>query len=71
MLLSNGILNDPLLSTAIFRRLAVSEGPMMWAKAAVDLLRRPAPSRAAAIAAFGESPMNMDQALDGLLGLYT
>jgi len=71
MLLSNGIMNDPLLSTATFRRLAVSDGPKIWAQAAVDLLGEPTPSRAAAIAAFRASPMNMDQALNGLLGLYT
>jgi len=71
MLLSRGILDDPLLSTASFRRLALSDGPKVWAKAALELLRHPVPSRAATLAALRESPMNMDQALKGLLGLHT
>ena len=40
MLLSYGILDDPLLPTAKFRRLTLSEGPDMWAKAAMELLTR-------------------------------
>ena len=70
MLLSRGILDDPLLPTASFRRLALSEGPMVWAKAAIDLLRDQVPSRAAALAALRASPMDMDQALAGLLRLH-
>jgi glycosyltransferase involved in cell wall biosynthesis len=70
MLLSRGILDDPLLPTACFRRLALSDGPMAWAKAAIDLLHHPAPSRAAALAALRASPMDMDQALAGLLRLH-
>jgi glycosyltransferase involved in cell wall biosynthesis len=71
MLLSRGILDDPLLPTASFRRLPLSDGPNAWARAAIDLLHHPAPSRAAALAALSESPMNMDKALKGLLGLHT
>ncbi len=71
MLLSHGIPDDPLLPTACFRRLPLSGGSKAWAIAAMDLLRDPAPSRAAALAALRESPMNMDQALDGLLALHT
>jgi glycosyltransferase involved in cell wall biosynthesis len=70
MLLSRGILDDPLLPTASFRRLALSDGPMAWAKAAIDLLRDQVPSRAAALAALRASPMDMDQALAGLLRLH-
>src|ERR1700677_3031046 len=70
MLLSRGILDDPLLPTACFRRLALSDGPMAWAKAAIDLLHHPAPSRAAALDALRASPMDMDQALAGLLRLH-
>jgi glycosyltransferase involved in cell wall biosynthesis len=70
MLLSCGVPDDPLLSTASFRRLSVSEGPDLWAKAAVELLRQSAPSRAAARVALGKSPMDMDRALNGLLSLY-
>jgi glycosyltransferase involved in cell wall biosynthesis len=71
MLLSLGILDDPLLPAASFRRLSLADGPTVWAKAAVELLQRPTPSRAAAIAALHESPMDMDRALEGLLKLHT
>jgi len=71
MLLSRGIADDPLLSTASFRRLPLSAGPEPWARAAMELLDGPAPSRACALAALRESPMNMDRALEGLLGLHT
>ena len=70
MLLSRGILDDPLLPSASFRRLPLAEGPMMWAKAAMQLLREPAPSRATAVAALRESPMDMDRALEELLQLH-
>lgn len=71
MLLSRGILDDPLLVTASFRRLSLSDGPNVWARAAMELLRGPAPSRAAALAALRESPMDMDRALEDLLKLYS
>jgi len=71
MLLSRGILDDPLLPTASFRRLPLADGPTVWAKAGVELLQQLTPSRAAAIAALRESPMDMDWALDGLLKLHT
>jgi len=71
MLLSCGVPDDPLLPTACFRHLPLSSGAEAWAIAAVELLESPAPSRAAALAALRGSPMNMDQALKGLLGLHT
>ena len=71
MLLSRGVLDDPLLPTASFRRLPLSDGPNVWAKAAMELLHQPAPSRTAAIAALRESPMDMDRALGGLLKLHS
>jgi glycosyltransferase involved in cell wall biosynthesis len=70
LLLSPGIADDPLLPTASFRRLPLSDGPNAWAKAAMELLDRPAPSRAAAVAALKESQMDMDRALEGLLEFY-
>ncbi|MGB6481618.1 MAG: glycosyltransferase [Candidatus Sulfotelmatobacter sp.] len=70
MLLSRGILDDPLLPTASYRRLALSDEPKVWAKAAMELLRYPAPSRADAVVALRESPMDMDRALGELLKLY-
>jgi len=71
MILSCGILDDPLLPTASFRRLPLSDGPYAWAKAAMELLQQPAPSRAAAITALEKSPMDMDRALESLLKLHT
>jgi glycosyltransferase involved in cell wall biosynthesis len=71
MLLSSGVPDDPLLPTACFRHLPLSSGVEAWAKAALELLESPAPSRAAALAALRGSPMNMDRALDGLLALHT
>jgi glycosyltransferase involved in cell wall biosynthesis len=70
MLLSRGIPDDPLLSTATFRRVALSDGSKMWAKAAMELLNGPAPSRADALAALRISPMNMDVALSLLCSLH-
>jgi len=70
MLLSRGILDDPLLPTASFRRLPLSGGPNVWAKAAMELMHGPAPSRAAAVAALTHSPMDMDRALEALLRLH-
>jgi hypothetical protein len=70
MLLSRGILDDPLLPMASFRRLPLSDGPGLWARAAMELLQEPVPSRASALAALKESPMDMDRALEGLLKLH-
>jgi len=70
MLLSRGILDDPLLPTASFRRLALSDGPKVWAKAAIELLQHTAPSRTAALAALRESPFAMDTALSDLVSLH-
>jgi hypothetical protein len=71
MLLSRGILDDPLLPTASFSRLPLSEWPNVWAKAAIDLLREPPPSRGSATAALWESPMDMDRALADVLKLHS
>ncbi|MGA9307581.1 MAG: glycosyltransferase, partial [Candidatus Sulfotelmatobacter sp.] len=70
MLLSRGIPDDPLLPTANFRRLALSDGPKVWAKAAMELLNGPSPSRADALAALRVSPMDMDVALSLLCSLH-
>jgi glycosyltransferase involved in cell wall biosynthesis len=70
MLLSRGILDDPLLPTASFRRLALSDGPRVWAKAAMELLEHPAPSLADALAELRESPFAMDTALSDLVCLH-
>jgi glycosyltransferase involved in cell wall biosynthesis len=71
LLLSNGVADDPLLPTARFRRLPLAAGAQAWAAAARELFEGAAPSRSAALAALGESPMDMDRALDGLLALHT
>ena len=70
MLLSCGIPDDPLLPAASFRRLPLSAGPKAWAEAAIDLLRAPMPSRATALAALRKSPVDIDRALDALVGLH-
>ena len=70
MLLSHGVPDDPLLPTASVRRLALSAGPAQWARAAVELLNGLSASRADALSALRESPMNMDRALAGLLGIH-
>ena len=70
MLLSRGILDDPLLPTASFRRLPLADGPQVWAKAAMELLEQPVPSRTAALAALRQSPFHMDTAMADLLSLH-
>ena len=70
LLVSRGIPDDPLLPTASFRRLALSDGPEYWARAALELLNDPAPPRIAALAALKDSAMNMDRALQELLALH-
>jgi len=70
LLLSQGVADDPLLPTASCRRLSLSDDPDLWARAAIELLRGPSPSRCSAIAALKNSPMDMGQALSGLLSLY-
>jgi glycosyltransferase involved in cell wall biosynthesis len=70
LLISPGIADDPLLPTASFQRLPLSDGANAWAQAAMELLQIASPSRDAAIAALKESPMDMDRALQGLLQLH-
>jgi glycosyltransferase involved in cell wall biosynthesis len=70
LLLSRGIADDPLLPTAVYRRLPLDAGAAAWAQAACELWDAPAPSKAAALVALRASPMDMDRALDDLLGLY-
>ena len=70
MLLSKGIPDDSLLPTASYRRLPLAAGAREWAKAGIELLRSPANTSAAALAALEKSPMQMDRALDHLLMLH-
>ncbi len=70
LLLSRGIADDPLLPTAVFGRLPLAADPEVWARAAMELLQRPVPARAAALAALRDSPMDLDRATDGLLQLH-
>jgi glycosyltransferase involved in cell wall biosynthesis len=70
MLLSRGILEDPLLPTASFRRLSLASGARAWAEAGVELLHEFPPSRAAALAALRQSPFDMDTALADLVSLH-
>lgn len=70
LLISRGVLDDPLLPSAVFRRLPLAESAATWAQAAIDLLNEPAPSPAIAIAELEASPIAMDNALDHLLALH-
>jgi len=70
MLLSHGVGDDPLLSTAVFRRLSLKDDPQTWAQAAVELWQGTVPSRAWALEAFRASPMEMDRASAELVKLY-
>lgn len=70
MILSNGVADDPLLPTANFKRLSFTGGPQAWAKAAMELLQSPNSLSKDVLAALKESPMDMDYALNALLGLY-
>lgn len=70
LLLSRGIPDDPLLRTASYRRLGLDDATVAWAQAALDLYEAPAPTRADALAALAESPMDMDRALHALTRLH-
>jgi len=70
LLLSLGVSDAPILPGAAWRRLSLGDGAEAWADAAVELLAAPAPSRAAALAAFRASPMDLDRALTDLLRLH-
>jgi glycosyltransferase involved in cell wall biosynthesis len=70
MLLSLGIPDDPLLPDPCLRRLPLSDGASAWAEAAQELLAAPAPFRADTVKALGQSPMDMDRALEELMVLH-
>jgi glycosyltransferase involved in cell wall biosynthesis len=70
LLLSLGVSDAPILPGAVWRRLSLDDGAEAWAQAAAELLAAPAPSRAGALAALKASPMDMDYALDDLIGLH-
>ena len=42
----------------------------MWAEAAAELMRHPEASRAAALTALGQSPMDMRRARDAMVELH-
>lgn len=70
LLLSLGVPDDPLLPTAVCRRLPLAAGADGWANAAMELIHLPAPSSQQVLAALSHSPMDMDRALDDLLALH-
>ena len=70
LLLSNGIPDDPLLPSAVFRRLSLAAGPQVWAESAMELLQEQPPSSKLTMAELSQSPMNMDYALAHLLEIY-
>ncbi len=69
LLLSRGIADDPLLPTACVTRLTLAAGPEAWARAALDILAQPKPSRKTAANALAHSPFDMHFALRDLLQL--
>jgi glycosyltransferase involved in cell wall biosynthesis len=70
LLVSDGVPDDPILPGARVRRLTASANPGLWAEAAVELIREPPPSALRAIEALGRSPMDMEFAVEALLGLH-
>jgi glycosyltransferase involved in cell wall biosynthesis len=70
MLLSRGIPDDPLLPTATFRRIPLSAGPTVWARAAEEMMEADLPQQSDVIKSFQKSPFNMDTALTNLLKLH-
>jgi glycosyltransferase involved in cell wall biosynthesis len=70
LMLSKGVSDDPLLPTAVCRRLRIAAGRRAWADAALDLLHKPAPSPAEALKALKQSPFDMAYALQHLQSLY-
>lgn len=70
LLISMGILDDPLLPRVVFRRLPLQLGPERWAQAALDLLdERPSTSLEAADTLHA-SRFDLDRALDELSTLH-
>lgn len=70
LLISTGIADDPLLPTAVYRRLSLSEGPVAWAQAGLAMAQMELPSSDAVWESFYASPLDMDFALKDLLALY-
>jgi glycosyltransferase involved in cell wall biosynthesis len=70
LLLSRGVPDDPLLSTAVYRRISLSAGAEAWARGGIELLREPAPPREAALGALANSPFDMEFALQQLRDLH-
>lgn len=70
LLLSTGIPDDPILPGASCRRLPLAAGADAWARAAADLIQRPAPTASDARHALAKSPFDMDHALADLQRLH-
>lgn len=71
LLLSKGIADDALLPGALSRRLALADGPRVWANHAIDLIGSDPLSRADASAALAASPFDLDHALQDLQSLHS
>jgi glycosyltransferase involved in cell wall biosynthesis len=69
LLLSRSVADDPLLPTACFKRLSLTEGPAAWARVAVKLLDS-LPSKDDALRALQDSPFDMDFAFQRLAHLH-
>jgi glycosyltransferase involved in cell wall biosynthesis len=71
MLLSVGVPDDPLLPTAVYRRLSLGEPPAVWAASAIAMLGETVAARETILAALATSPMNMDRALADMRALHS
>lgn len=70
LLISKGVRDDPILDTAIYRRLSLYDPIELWVSSMQGLLYSERPSLTATWRSFEASPMQMDRALDDLLQLY-
>jgi glycosyltransferase involved in cell wall biosynthesis len=70
ILVSEGVLNDPILSSASVNRISLKLPAAEWARIGIGLLRQPLPPITTIIEEFDASPFQMDYALNDLLQLY-
>jgi glycosyltransferase involved in cell wall biosynthesis len=70
LIVSEGIGDDALLKESVFTRLSVEKSPHEWASAVASLFDRSPPTRQEVAKQFRETPMDMDNSLNNLLGHY-
>lgn len=70
LLLSKGICQDPLFKEAVFTQLKLADGPEIWAREALQLMKKGSPSSPAMITAMQSTPFDMEFAVNDLIKLY-